>query len=315
MPQQTNSPSTNVVTTVVTSSNAYDLVNPILKATNFFTVIVREVNMAPVLPFIADQTVNELTLLTVTNTATQPNIHSSLFYSLVDPPAGMSIDTNGIISWTPSEAQGPSTNLITVAIDSFNQWAINFQTLSVTNTFTVVVNEINVPPVLPAQTNLAVAGLTRIVITNTATDPDIPANVLSYQLAEAPAGASIDTNGIIAWTPAPGQVPSTNVFTTVVTDFNPWAVNEQHLSATNTFLLVVLGAPPVIESIVVTGNVVTLTWSALPGRSYRIQYADTLVEPNWNDATPDVNADQATATASYAIGDSRQRFYRVLLLP
>jgi hypothetical protein len=38
--------------------------------------------------------------LTVTNTATEPNIHSiTIGYTLVSPPVGMVIDTNGIISY------------------------------------------------------------------------------------------------------------------------------------------------------------------------------------------------------------------------
>ena len=36
-----------------------------------------------------------------------------------------------------------------------------------------------------------------------------------------------------------GQVPSTNSFVTVVTDSNPWAINSQHLSATNSFQVIV----------------------------------------------------------------------------
>ena len=63
---------------MVTNTDPYDLVNPHLSATNSFTVVVREVNVAPVLPVIPDQTVNELTLLTVTNTATNANIHSAI---------------------------------------------------------------------------------------------------------------------------------------------------------------------------------------------------------------------------------------------
>ena len=76
-------------------------------------------------------------------------------------------------------------------------------------------------------------------MTNTATDSDIPANRLTYAFQAAPAGAALDTNGVITWTPAPAQVPSTNLFATVVTDYNPWAVNEQHLTATNSFVVVV----------------------------------------------------------------------------
>ena len=60
----------------MTNTNPYDLVNPHLSATNSFTVIVQEVNVAPVLPSIPAQTVNELTLLTVTNTATEANMHA-----------------------------------------------------------------------------------------------------------------------------------------------------------------------------------------------------------------------------------------------
>src|SRR5208283_2543784 len=90
-PQQNQSPSTNVVTTIATNTNPYDVVNPHLGATNTFTVVVQEVNVAPVLPVIGTQTVNELTLLTVTNTATESNVHSTLAYTLASAPAGMAI--------------------------------------------------------------------------------------------------------------------------------------------------------------------------------------------------------------------------------
>src|ERR1700694_2883550 len=98
-PAQTQSPSTNLITTVVTNSNPYDLLNPQLTSTNTFTAIVRKVNVAPVLPVIPGQTVNELALLTFTNPATESNIHATLAYSLVNPPAGASINASGIITW------------------------------------------------------------------------------------------------------------------------------------------------------------------------------------------------------------------------
>ena len=162
-----------------------------------------------------------------------------LTYALVDPPAGATIDANGIITWTPAEAQGPSTNILTTVVTDNNS-----PPLSATNSFTVVVNEVNQPPVLPTQPNQTIIGQTALVVANTATDPDMPSNPLTYQLTVAPTNALIDTNGIINWTPAASQVPSTYTFTTVVTDYNPWAVNNQHLSATNSFLVFVLAAPP-----------------------------------------------------------------------
>jgi hypothetical protein len=116
-----------------------------LGATNAFTVIVNEVNVAPVLPVVGTQTVNELTLLTVTNTASESNIHSTLGYALVNPPAGMSIDTNGVITWTPQQNQSPSTNLVTTIVANSNPYDLVNPHLSATNTFTVIVKAVNAP--------------------------------------------------------------------------------------------------------------------------------------------------------------------------
>ena len=103
--------------------------------------------MAPVLPVIADQTVNELTLLTVTNTATETNIHATLGYGLVNPPAGAAINTNGIITWTPSQNQSPGTNTLTTVVTSTDPYDLINPQLSATNSFMVIVNAaVVVPP-------------------------------------------------------------------------------------------------------------------------------------------------------------------------
>ncbi len=101
-------------------------------------------NVAPVLPVIPDQTVNELTLLTVTNTAFETNIHATLGYALVNPPAGAAIDANGIITWTPSQTQSPSTNTITTVVTNTNPYDLVNPYLSATNSFTVIVNSAEV---------------------------------------------------------------------------------------------------------------------------------------------------------------------------
>ena len=53
----------------------------------------------------------------------------------------------------------------------------------------------NIAPVLPAQSNRTVNELTLLTVTNRATDADVPANMLSYQLLNAPAGAAIGSTG------------------------------------------------------------------------------------------------------------------------
>src|SRR5206468_931508 len=100
----------------------------------------------------------------------------------------------------------------------------------------VTVNEVNTAPVLTGQTNRTINELTTLTVTNTATDGDLPANILTYQLVSPPTGASISASGLINWTPSEAQGPSTNTFTTIVTDNGTPA-----LSATNSFTVTVDG--------------------------------------------------------------------------
>ena len=157
-----------------------------------------------------------------------------LTFSLVSGPAGggLTVSSTGVINWTPTEAQGPSTNSVQIQVSN--------GAFSVTNTYTIIVEESNLPPVLPFIPNQVVIWPGTLVVTNTATDPDIPVNPLTYTPLAAPATAAIDTNGIITWTPTLANVGSNYLFTTVVTDTNPWAVNAQSLSATNSFYVTVL---------------------------------------------------------------------------
>jgi hypothetical protein len=229
-------PSTNVITTIVTDDNPWAVNARHLTATNSFQVVVGAIHGAPLLAPQPNLIVAELTGFVLTNTATANDLPVlGLAYTLLGPPAGAAIDTNGIIRWTPTEAQGPATNVITTVVTDNG-----IPPLSATNSFIVVVQEVNTPPVLPFQPQWTLHGLEPLAVTNTAVDSDLPVNSVSYRLEAAPPGAAIDTNGIITWLPGTGDVPSTNLFTTVVTDFNPWAVNEQQLSGTNTFAVVVL---------------------------------------------------------------------------
>ncbi len=245
-PSQAQSPSTNLVQVSVTDTNPPAINAKSLSVTNSFTVIVREVNQAPLLPVIATQTVNELTLLTVTNTATESNLHSTLGYVLVNPPAGMSIDANGVITWTPTEAQGPGTNVITTAVTSTDPLDAVNPTLSATNSFTVVVNEVNTAPVIGAINDLTVNPGQSVGLAVPATDSDVPTNSLAFALLASPLGLTLDgASGWLAWRPAMAQADTTNLVSVQVTDDNPWAINAHHLSATQSFRITVNPLTPV----------------------------------------------------------------------
>ncbi len=210
---------TNLITTIVADSTARSV-------TNSFSVSVLNVNTAPALPAQTNRTLNELTLLSVTNTATDSDLPAdTLTYSLLAAPAGAAISSAGVITWTPDETQGPGTNTFTTRVADNG-----VPPLSATNSFTVTANEVNAAPTLPAQSDRTIDELVTLTVTNAASDPDIPANTLTYQLLNAPLGATINSAGVITWTPTTVQGGTTNLFRTRATDNGVPA-----LSVTNTF--------------------------------------------------------------------------------
>ena len=134
-PQQTNSPSTNLVAFVVTDNGT-----PPLSATNLYQIIVQEVNQAPVLGVIGTQTITLLQPFAISNGATEPNIHSATAgYVLIAPPAGASINASGTISWTPVPSETLTTNTLTTVVTNSNPYDLVNPHLSATNNFKVVV--------------------------------------------------------------------------------------------------------------------------------------------------------------------------------
>lgn len=270
------------------------------------------VNHPAVLNTIADVIMLEKTTLTFTNFASdtdQPT--QTLAYSLSNAPAGANIGTSsGVFSWTPTEAQGPSTNNITVVVTDNGT-----PPLSTSQSFNIIVLESNEPPVLaPVSSRTIHAGMT-LAITNTATDPDLPANALTFSLNAAPAGASINsTNGLFLWTPDSSFVNTTSTVTVVVTDNNPWSINSQHLTDTESFDVAVAPAPA-FSGGTVSGGALTLNWSSIPGQKYRVQYSTNLTGGNWTDLSPDITASGATSSLTDPSLSGAQRFYRVLVLP
>jgi len=302
---EADGPGVYTLTTVVTDNGI-----PPLSATNSFTVTVDEVNSPPVLTVPPNQTINELTLLSVSASATDPDIPANILtFSLLSPPSGMTINpASGLMNWTPTEAQGPSTNIITVVVTDNGS-----PPLSATNSFIVTVNEVNSAPVLPIQTNVTIAELTTLIVTNTATDADIPTNILSYALLNPPTGAGISSIGVITWTPTHAQAPSTNIIETVVTDNG-----APPFSATNSFTVFVTAAetvpPPLIQSISITNDVAIITWTAVTGHTYRLLYNVNL-DTNWIPIPPNILATNSSMTAIDSVESIATRFYRVQLLP
>ncbi len=167
----------------------------------------------------------------------------------------------------------------------------------------------NRPPTLATLTNRIIFGGQTISFAATATDPDIPAQQLAFTFTVTPpAGATINpTNGLFTWTPDATQSPGTNtIFITVTDSGSPPKINTKSFVATVLDLRV---SPPTV-----TSNGVTISWTAILGQTYRLQYKTNLTDSAWVDLSTDVIATNGTMNISDP-AIYPQRFYRLQLLP
>lgn len=169
----------------------------------------------------------------------------------------------------------------------------------------------NHPLVLTAQSNRTVHAGRTLYVTNSATDPDVPPNTLTYSLgASSPATATINPNtGLFTWTPDDSFINTTNPVTVQVTDNG-----TPPLSDSKVFDVFVV-ARPSIQSILLSNDVVTMNWSAIAGQTYRLQYKVNLSDATWIDLTPDISATGPLATGTDPTATDASRFYRVRLVP
>ncbi len=296
----TNQFGTTTISIVVSDGSA--------SATNSFLLTVAPVNDAPVLAGIAPQMVAEKTLLQFTNFASDPDpalAGGELTFSL-EPgsPTGAAINsTNGVFTWTPTEAQGPGTNTITIRVTDNGS-----PSLTATQTFMVTVNEVNDAPVLTQISNQMVYAGTTLTFTNVASDIDFPANLLGFSFDLSAPGAQLNsTNGIFVWTAAMGQIGTNEFIIRVSDDGTP------SLSDTASFSVLVL-APPTLQAYAQPDGSATLTWDSIPGRSYRVQFKASLDEADWADLAGDVSASGWSASRP-GNQSSPQGFYRLRVLP
>ncbi|MCW5557388.1 MAG: putative Ig domain-containing protein, partial [Verrucomicrobiae bacterium] len=207
--------------------------SPAMGATNSFVITVLEVNTAPVLIAPANLNAIELSPYTATLGASDPDLPpNGHTFTLLSGPAGLTLSPAGVIAWTPTEAQGPQNHIVTVVVTDIP--ASGVPPLSTTNSFVIAVAETNAPPVFNPVANQTLDELTALNLTLTASDPDLPANTLTFSLISGPEGLTVATGGQVAWTPSESQGPSTNTVTVKVTDNGVPA-----LSATNVFTIVV----------------------------------------------------------------------------
>ena len=172
-----------------------------------------------------------------------------LRYALVSGPPGLTVSGTGAVSWSPSETQGPSTNIVLVRV--FDD---GVPSLGSTNQWIVVVQEVNTAPVLLSPGSQVAGERELWTVQLRALDSDLPSTPLNFSLVSGPPGLTVNATGLVSWTPTASQNPSTNVVVVRVSDSGPGP-----LRATNRFVVEVtdpirpphLGIHLVVDQIIV----------------------------------------------------------------
>ena len=178
--------------------------------------------------------------MTFTATATDQDVPAQTLTYALDPAAialGMSMNpVTGEFNWTPTEAQGGSTYQATITVTDNGT---NPSNLSHSETINITVNEVNVAPVLATIGDKSGDEHSELKFTATATDQDLPVQILTFSLVGAPGGANITESGEFTWTPT--EVGDFTFAIRVTDDGSPLLYDEEEVTVT------VNNVAPVIE--------------------------------------------------------------------
>jgi hypothetical protein len=219
----------------------------------WFAVMVNPVNDPPTFEAIPNVSVDEEEEVTVFVFATDVD-GDELTYSLDSGPASAEVSASGIFRWTPDEVDGPGTHTMTVRVSDPSG-------ASDTKSFQVTVNEVNLPPMLSAIGNVTLDEDQTETILLDATDPDIPANTLTFTLdAGAPSWAAI-TGNQLTLTPAYDDGGKIHNLVVRVSDGGSPTYSYSRLLAV---IVNDVNRPPVLETMAATysvneGDTVTFT--------------------------------------------------------
>ncbi|MEM7343146.1 MAG: putative Ig domain-containing protein [Chloroflexota bacterium] len=142
--------------TVIASDNGA----PVLTDSQQVMVTVNELNQAPVLAAISNQTILETNTLSFTIAASDGDIPSNgLTYSFTNNPPSAALDSNsGLFSWTPSKTQGPGIYTVTFTVsDDGVPVLADSQTITITvadtppNLRVIKTVQVNNHPVTPGE--------------------------------------------------------------------------------------------------------------------------------------------------------------------
>jgi len=138
---------------------------------------------------------------------------------------------------------------------------------------------INHAPTLAPVSNQTLGAGQTLLVTNLATDADVPPQALTFTLLNGPTGAELNpTNGVFVWRPKVAQAPSTNCVLLSVADNG-----LPGMSATQSFLVTVLqAAPPLAGPTWHADGMLQMLVSGSVGPDYAVYASTNLSPPRWS---------------------------------
>ncbi|MGD2094477.1 MAG: putative Ig domain-containing protein [Phycisphaerales bacterium] len=162
-----------------------------LRDSKTITITVSHVNQPPVLGSIANQSIDENSLLSFSVNATDPE-GEAIKYSVSDLPTG-AVFSGQTFTWTPSYTQAGSHDITFTASDG---------TAEDSQAMTITVNNVNRTPALTSIGNKSVYASQFLTFSVHATDPD--GGSITYSATDMPSGATFASQ-TFNWTPNSSQ--------------------------------------------------------------------------------------------------------------
>jgi len=204
--------------TVIVGSNTRQGGTPLYGSGDYALRLVR---WAPDLIVPETQFIEEGATLNVSISAVDPETPGkTLLFELLSAPTGVALTlvsaTNATLSWVTTEVSGPSTNTLVARVTD----VVGFTSYRRTNSFQVIVREVNDAPVLQPIEAQETPDETVFRLAFQASDADVPANHLTYELLPgAPAGVVLDpATGEMSWPIGTLLTPEDHVIRVKVSD-------------------------------------------------------------------------------------------------
>ena len=160
--------------------------------THSFSLEVANTNDAPAIAALSDTTATEDVLFQRLLAAVDEDPGDTFTFSLTTAPDSAAIDSLNRLVWTPGQAD-VGTNRLTVRVTDAGG-AVD------STSFTLTVIEVDDPPTIAGTPDTT--ALEDAVYEYDVDAIDEEGGALSYSLTTAPTGMTIDTTGVISWTPA-----------------------------------------------------------------------------------------------------------------